>query len=71
MTELNQSDNADVPPTVAMLQMISGFWIARAIYIAAKLGIADHLRRGDGGELNRIVISAGLGVLCRSIRDNH
>jgi SAM-dependent methyltransferase len=26
--------------------MISGFWISRAIYIAAKLGLADHLRDG-------------------------
>ncbi len=46
MTERNQPSNADFPPTVAMLQMISGFWISRAIYVAAKLGIADHL--GDG-----------------------
>ncbi|HET8674525.1 MAG TPA: methyltransferase [Blastocatellia bacterium] len=29
-----------------MLQMISGFWISRAIYIIAKLGIADHLAGG-------------------------
>jgi hypothetical protein len=46
MTERNQPSNAEVPPPVAMLQMISGFWISRAIYIAAKLGIADHLRNG-------------------------
>ncbi len=46
MTERNQPSNADFPPPVAMLQMISGFWISRAIYVAAKLGIADHL--GDG-----------------------
>ncbi len=26
-----------------MLQMMSGFWISRGIYIAAKLGIADHV----------------------------
>jgi SAM-dependent methyltransferase len=44
MTEHNPPGHADVPPPVAMLQMISGFWISRAIYIAAKLGIADHLR---------------------------
>ncbi len=37
-------DKAGVPPSVAMLQMISGFWISRAVYVAAKLGIADHLR---------------------------
>jgi hypothetical protein len=44
MTEHNQPGSANLPPPVAMLQMISGFWISRAIYIAAKLGIADHLR---------------------------
>jgi hypothetical protein len=44
MTERNQPGSADVPPSVAMLKMISGFWISRAIYVAAKLGIADHLR---------------------------
>jgi SAM-dependent methyltransferase len=44
MTERNQPGSADVPPSVAMLKMISGFWISRAIYIAAKLGIADHMR---------------------------
>jgi DNA-binding IclR family transcriptional regulator len=26
---------------VAMLQMIAGFWVSRALYIAAKLDIAD------------------------------
>ena len=46
MTEHNPPSNADVPPSVAMLQMISGFWISRAIYLAAKLGVADHLRDG-------------------------
>ncbi len=46
MTERNEADKASVPPSVAMLQMISGFWISRAIYIVAKLGLADHLRDG-------------------------
>ena len=46
MTEANKSDQTDIPPPVAMLQLISGFWISRAIYIAAKLGIADLLRDG-------------------------
>jgi ubiquinone/menaquinone biosynthesis C-methylase UbiE len=43
MTQQSQPSNANVPPYEAMLQMISGFWISRSIYIAAKLGIADHL----------------------------
>jgi hypothetical protein len=46
MIEHNPPSNADVPPPAAMLQMISGFWISRAIYVVAKLGIADHLRDG-------------------------
>jgi SAM-dependent methyltransferase len=47
MVEHDQTFGAEVPPpTVAMLQLISGFWVSRAIYIAAKLGIADHLRDG-------------------------
>jgi hypothetical protein len=36
--------SAETPPPVAMLQLISGFWISRCIYVAAKLGIADLLK---------------------------
>jgi ubiquinone/menaquinone biosynthesis C-methylase UbiE len=46
MSTHNLPSNPDVPPSVGMLQMISGFWISRAIYIAAKLGVADQLRDG-------------------------
>ena len=35
---------SDIPPPRAMLQLISGFWISRCIYIAAKLGIADLVK---------------------------
>jgi hypothetical protein len=35
-----------LPPPVVMLQMIQGFWISRAIYVAAKLGIPDLLNGG-------------------------
>ena len=31
----------EVPPQETMLHMIAGFWLSRAIYVAAKLGIAD------------------------------
>ena len=34
-------------PFETMLQMMSGFWISRGIWVAAKLGIADHLRDGE------------------------
>jgi hypothetical protein len=44
MTQIDVTSNAEVPPPIAMLQMISGFWVSQAIYIAAKLGIADYLQ---------------------------
>lgn len=31
----------EIPPPIQMLQLISGFWIARSVYVLAKLGIAD------------------------------
>ncbi len=46
MTEHTSPNSAQVPPQLAMLQMISGFWISRAIYIIAKLGLADHMQEG-------------------------
>jgi hypothetical protein len=34
------------PPPIQMLQFISGFWISRCIYVAAKLGIPDLIKDG-------------------------
>ena len=34
------------PSSQGMLDLISGFWISQAIYVAAKLGIADLLKEG-------------------------
>jgi hypothetical protein len=31
----------EIPPPLQMLQLMSGFWIARCIYVLAKLGLAD------------------------------
>src|ERR1043166_6625463 len=33
-----------VPPPIQMLQLISGFWIARCIYVLAKLSISDLIK---------------------------
>ena len=33
-------------PAERMIQIVSGFWAARAVHVAAKLGIADHLADG-------------------------
>jgi SAM-dependent methyltransferase len=39
-------NTAQVSPPIAMLQLISGFWISRGIYITAKLGLADLVKDG-------------------------
>lgn len=49
MNEHQQVTNPDIPPSATMLRMISGFRVARAIYIAAKLGLADLLKDGPKG----------------------
>ena len=36
----------EAPPPIQMLQLISGFWVSRCLYIAAKLGIPDLLKDG-------------------------
>jgi len=41
---IDSQHSNQMPPQAVMLQMISGFWLSRAIYIAAKLGIADLVK---------------------------
>ena len=36
----------ETPAPVQMLQIISGFWISRAVYVIGKLGIPDLLQSG-------------------------
>ena len=45
-TRDQQTGPSEPPPSAAMLQLIAGFWVSRALYIAAKLGIADLLAAG-------------------------
>jgi DNA-binding IclR family transcriptional regulator len=33
-----------MPPQLAVLQMVSAYWLSQCIYVAAKLGIADLLK---------------------------
>lgn len=35
-----------VPPAIAMLEMATAHWVAAAVYVAAELGVADHLKDG-------------------------
>jgi ubiquinone/menaquinone biosynthesis C-methylase UbiE len=36
----------EIPPPLQMLQIISGFWVARCVYVFAKLGLADLIQDG-------------------------
>ena len=36
----------EIPPPLQLLQVMSGFWISRCVYIVAKLGIAGLLKDG-------------------------
>src|SRR5512143_1241473 len=38
--------DVDIPPPIAMLRMVEGFWLSRALAIAIKLDIADLLKNG-------------------------
>src|SRR5262245_55983308 len=47
MARLSQEDQmAEVSTHQQLDQMITGYWISQAIYAAAKVGIADHLKDG-------------------------
>ncbi len=46
MSENMPTDVGVVPPPVALLQMMTGYWVSQALYVAAKLGVADLLTDG-------------------------
>ena len=35
-----------IPPPFALFRMVTGYYVSRAIYVVARLGIADHLSEG-------------------------
>ena len=46
MSEDAAMDAGASPPPVTLLQMMTGYWVSQALYVAAKLGIADLLADG-------------------------
>ena len=46
MTTQNDLEQGQINPPEALLQIISGFWISRAVCIVAKLGLADLMKSG-------------------------
>jgi hypothetical protein len=41
-----QNSSATPPPHAQLIQMVTGYWISKVIYAAAKLGLADQLAVG-------------------------
>jgi hypothetical protein len=39
----------DVPPNALLIQMANAYQVSRIVYLAARLGLADHLAGGPGG----------------------
>ena len=46
MSTPNGQNNNPSAPAALLLQIISGFWVSRAVYVVAKLGIPDLLKSG-------------------------
>ena len=61
---VSAQNQIELPPPVAMLTMIQGFWLSRAVYVAAKLGIPDLLK--DGSKTSE-ELSQATGTHARSL----
>jgi hypothetical protein len=46
MEQRSPTATPDVPPAVALLRMVTSFWVPPAIHVVAVLGIADLLADG-------------------------
>jgi len=77
MTDTKQAAEAPPPPHVQLIQMVTGNWVSRILYVAAKLELADRIGGGaksaaelapetgmHAPSLHRVMRAlAGLGVL--------
>lgn len=45
-TQIAQQQPAAPPADVALIQMVAGYWVSQAIYVAAQLNLADLLKDG-------------------------
>ena len=46
MSEVSPAGPGANPLPVTLLQMMTGYWVSQALYVAAKLGVADLLANG-------------------------
>ncbi len=54
-----KDSNKEVPPSALLMQMIIGYWVSSAIYVAAKLGLADHM---DENSVNTDELASRVGA---------
>lgn len=64
MSETSTKRVLELGPTEQMLQMMSGLWVSRGIYVVAKLGIADEL---DNGAKTAAELAAATGTHADSL----
>src|SRR5919198_4583643 len=76
MGAMDETPGQGMPPTAAMMGLITGYWVSQAVGVAAKLGVADVLADGpqpvediaravgaNGSALYRVLrLLASLGV---------
>ena len=46
MPENNHEETQTAPPHAQLAQMATAYWVSDIVYVAAKLGLADHLAEG-------------------------
>jgi hypothetical protein len=54
----------DLPPALQMMQLATGYFVSRAVFVAAELGLADHLA---GGPRDAASLAAVTGSDARSL----
>ena len=70
MTDASSSPTSpDGSPAVALRHLCTGFWIAKAVAVAAELGIADHFQDGPKTAADlALLVGAHPGALYRLLR---
>ncbi len=48
----NDSSHTPAPPHTQLIQMGMGHWVSHIVYVAAKLGLADHIAAATGGAMS-------------------
>ena len=46
MTDSKHDETQAAPPSAQLVQMAMAHWVSQIVYVAAKLGLADHLAKG-------------------------